>query len=169
MKAVVNTRATRSAVQQVTTNTTSWIGHQPLDHKNIIGGQTFMVPVAADLEAIEVFTSMVTTPGKVQLTLYSFDSQLQSWGSVLGSADADVTLSDNGKWKVFPINGLHLEKGNSYGFKLESNSFIGMGETAGCSQAPPLLNGKEWKFTNHEPNGDCYAYFSLAFKVDVRA
>jgi hypothetical protein len=60
----------KSVVEQVTNNTTSWIGHDKLDNKDIISGQTFTSPSEMDLEAIEVFTNVVTTPGNVVLILH---------------------------------------------------------------------------------------------------
>ena len=76
----------------------------------------------------------------------------------------------NGKWMAFDLSGLHLAKGQTYGFRLESpDSYIGMGEAAGSAQQPPFNNGKEWKFTNNDQKGDSYSYFSLAFKVEIRA
>ncbi len=160
----------KSVIEQVTNNTTSWIGHRDVDNRDVIGGQTFTAPSEVDLEAIEVFTSVVTTPGNVLMTLHSFDSQQESWGPVLGSADVDLTNTDTGKWKTFNISGLHLNKGKTYGFRLESsNSYIGMGEAAGCYKTPPFLNGQEWQFTNTDKKGLSFSYFSLAFKVDARA
>lgn len=160
----------KAVVEQLTNNTTSWIGHNKVDNKDIIGGQTFIAPSEVDLEAIEVLTSIVTSPGKVLMTLHTFDPQLKSWGPVLGSASVEFNGTDNGKWKSFNISGLHLNKGKAYGFRLESsNSYIGMGEAAGSHQTPPLINGQEWKFTNNDQKGHSFSYFSLAFKVAVRA
>ncbi len=160
----------KAVVEQLTNNTTSWIGHNKVDNKDIIGGQTFIAPSEVDLEAIEVLTSIVTSPGKVLMTLHTFDSQLKSWGPVLGSASVEFNGTDTGKWKSFNISGLHLNKGKAYGFRLESpNSYIGMGEAAGSHQTPPLINGQEWKFTNNDQKGHSFSYFSLAFKVAVRA
>ena len=161
---------TKAIVEQITNNTTSWIGHSKGDNKNIIGGQTFIAPSEADLEAIEVFTSVVSTPGDVLMTVHAFDSQLKSWGPVLGSAKVDFNKTDDGKWKTFRIPGLHLNKGKAYGFRLESpDSFIGMGEAAGSHQKPPFINGQEWKFTTQDLQGHSYSYFSLAFKIEARA
>ncbi|MEO7766683.1 MAG: hypothetical protein ABIS01_04625 [Ferruginibacter sp.] len=160
----------RAIVEQVTNNTISWIGHQKNDNNNIIKGQTFISPAESVLEAIEVFTSIVTIPGKVSLTLHTFDPQLKSWGPVLGTASVDFNSSDNGKWKSFNIPGLHLNKGKTYGFRLEStHGCFGAGETVGSYQTPLLINGQEWKFTSNDQKGHSFSYFSLAFKVEVRA
>ncbi|MEP7144735.1 MAG: hypothetical protein ABI707_17765 [Ferruginibacter sp.] len=160
----------KAIVEQVTNNTTSWIGHHTFDNKDIIGGQTFIVPSEGELAAIEVFTSIVTTPGNVLMTVHTFDSQLKSWGPVLGSASVDFNRTDTGKWKSFNISGLHLNKGKAYGFRLESsNCFIGVGETVGSYETPLSTNGQEWKFINKDQKGQSFSYFSLAFKVDVRA
>lgn len=162
-------KSTKAIIEQITTNTITWIGHSNGDNKDIIGGQTFVAPQDVDLEAIEVFTDIVSIPGNVQMTVHSFDSQLKSWGPVLGSAKVDFNKTDNGKWVSFNMPGLHLNKGKEYGFRLESaHSFIGMGEAVGSHQKPPFI-GQEWKFTNNDQKGHSYSYFSLAFKIDARA
>jgi len=165
-----NSQATKAIVEQITNNTISWIGHRNSDNKDIIVGQTFIAPAESDLEAIEVLTSMVTTPGKVVMTLHNFDTNLKSWGPVLGTASVELNNADTGKWKVFNIAGLHLNKGKAYGFRLESqNTYIGVGETVGSYETPLALTGQEWKFAKNEQQGQAFSYFSLAFKVAVRA
>ncbi len=170
MKLSTNNPSIKAVVEQVTNNTTSWIGHQKFDDKDIIGGQTFTSPSEIDIEAIEVLTSIVTEPGKVLMTIHPFDAQTKTWGPALQSASLDLDKNDNGKWKSFTIFGLHLNKGKTYGFQLKSpNSYIGMGEAAGCYQSPPLPSGQEWQFTNKDKKGHSFSYFSLAFKVEARA
>ena len=123
-----------------------------------------------DIEAIEVLTSIVTTPGRVLMTIHPYDSQTNTWGPPLRSASLDLDRNDNGKWKSFHISGLHLNEGKTYGFQLESpNSYIGMGEAAGSSLAPPLPSGKEWQFIKNDNKGHSFSYFSLAFRVEARA
>ena len=170
MNTNINNNSTKAIVEQVTDNTISWIGHRTSDNKDIVGGQTFTAPQEVDLEAIEVLTSIVTSPGNVVMTMHNFDPQLKSWGPVLGAASVELNRADNGKWKAFNIVGLHLNKGKSYGFRLESlNSYFGLGETVGSFETPLNVNGQEWKFVNNDQKGQSYSYFSLAFKVAVRA
>lgn len=158
------------SVQQVTNNTTSWIGHRPGDNKDVVGGQTFIATTEGDLEAIEVFSSIVTDAGKVVMTLHSFDQQHKSWGPALGSASVEFNKADTGKWVAFNLPGLHLNKGQAYGFKIESaDTFIGVGEAVGSHAQPPYAAGQEWKFTSNNQKGDAFSYFSLAFKVDLKA
>jgi len=165
-----NNTLIRSVLEQTTNNTTSWIGHQAIDNRDIIGGQTFISPSEAELEAIEVLANVVTIPGKVLMTVHNFDDHLKSWGPVLGSASVEFNGTDNGKWKMFNISGLHLHKGNTYGFRLESpHSYIGMAEAATSHKNPNENFGQEWKFSNNNQKGNSFSYFSLAFKVDVRA
>jgi hypothetical protein len=157
-------------VQQLTNNTTSWLGHRKSDKKEIAMGQTFVANNEGDLESIEVFSSIVTSPGKVEMTLHSFDPQHQVWGPSLASSDVLFNDSCNGKWVSFKMPKLHLTKGLSYGFKLESHdSYIGIGEAAGNASHPPFAAGKEWKFINKENKADSFSYFSLAFKIDLKA
>ncbi len=158
------------AVQQLTNNATSWLGHRQGDNKEVVMGQTFMASAEGDLESIEVFTSMVASPGEVAMTLYSFDAQQQTWGPSLATANVTFNTNCNGKWISFKLPNLHLNKGMSYGFKLESHdSYVGVGEAAGSAKHPPFAFGKKWKFISDDNKGDSFAYFSLAFKVGLKA
>lgn len=159
----------QAAIQQVNNNITGWVGHRPGDNNDIISGQTFIAPSEGDVDGIEVYSSMVTAPGKVMMTLHSFDAVQKNWGAVLGTASVEVNHNDSGKWICFDIPA-HLRKGETYGFRLESpNTFIGVGEAVGDHKQPPFINGQEWKFTNKDKKGHSYSYFSLAFKVGLRA
>lgn len=157
-------------LQQTQYNATSWIGHSNSDDKDIVSGQTFVSPKDCDLEAIEIFSSLVTNPGYVTMTLHQFDEQEKKWGPELKSTVVDFEKKDFEKWIAFHLNGIHLNKGKSYGFKLHcADSFIGIGEAVSDSQDPVLDSGQEWQCTNGEKKGQSLNYFSLAFKVDIRA
>jgi hypothetical protein len=167
----INTRAlTPSAAEQTRNNTTSWIGHLPGDNNQIVRGQTFISDAEGDLQSIEVYSNMVADPGKVVMTLHSFDPGQQSWGPVLATTSVNVNPSDAESWISFNMPGPHLNKGKTYGFRMETNeTLIGVGEAAGSSNQPPLSSGQEWKFTGNDRHGDAYSYFSLAFRVGIRA
>ena len=157
-------------IQQVTNNTTSWIGNRSGDNENVGTGQTFVVPSEGDLEAIEVFPSIVTKPGKLIMTLHSFDPRNKSWGPALSTSSIELKNSEAGKWVAFSMPGTHLDKGQTYGFRLESpDTYIGVGEAAGSHTTPFFGAGQEWQFTKSQRNSQCFSYFSLAFKVDMRA
>jgi hypothetical protein len=158
------------SIEQVNNNTTSWVGHRAGDNNDVISGQTFIAPSEGDLDGIEVFSSMVMAPGKVLMSLHSFDSLHKSWGPALGSTSMQLSKDDTGKWICFNIPGLHLHKGETYGFRLECpDTLIGVGEAAGSHKNPPFNNGQEWKFTSKDKKGHSFSYFSLAFKVGLRA
>lgn len=159
-----------SPVQQTVNNATSWIGHRNFDNKDVATGQSFVASSDGDLQSIEIFPTVVTKPGKVLLTVYELNEQTNEWGSSLGSATVDFNKDCNGKWVPFELKGLHLQKGRSYAFKLESgDTYIGVGEAAGSAKQPPFANGKEWKFTNNQSAPRSFRYFSLAFKLGLRA
>ena len=165
-----NQNSLKVVLEQTTNNTTSWIGNYESDKKNIKGGQTFMAPSEADLEAIKVFSSIVTIPGEVVMTVHHFDTTLKSWGPTLISSKVQFSRADSGSWKSFDTSGLHLTEGKTYGFILEGlTSCIGMGEAVGSHVKPPHANGQEWRFTNNNQQGDSFNYFSLAFKIEARA
>jgi hypothetical protein len=159
-----------STIEQVKNNTTIWIGHHAGDTNNIISGQTFISHSEGELDRIEVFSSIITGAGKVMMTLYSFDSIHQTWGAQLGSASVELNKNDSEKWICFNISGIRLHKSKGYGFRLESpNALIGVGGTAGSYKQPPFKDGQEWEFTSKDKNGHAYSYFSLAFKIGLRA
>ena len=101
-----------AVVQQVTNNATSWIGHRR-DNEDVISGQTFVAPKEGELAAIEVFSAIVTKPGKIIMTLHNFDTEQKSWGPALGSCSVDILNTEAGKWLAFDMPGLHLDKGKS--------------------------------------------------------
>ena len=157
-------------VQQVTNNTTAWIGHRPADNKETIAGQTFTCPSEGDLDAIEIFSTLVLKPGNVQMTVHSFESGTKKWGPVIGRSSIVVNKVDSQKWISFPQEGLHLQKGNTYGFRLQSNDlYLGIGEAAGSHAHPPFAGGQEWTSGSENLTGNYYTYLSLAFKVELRA
>lgn len=155
--------------QQLAHNTISWLGQRKSDQKKIIAGQTFIANKSAQLTQIEVFSEIVTLPGSVTLSLYTFDIGTQQWGGVLGSVEVAVTNGSSNQWMIFVMPEIHLQKGNAYGFKLESNdTFIGLGEAVGSANHPPFIAGKEWRFITEENSTDQFSYFSLAFKVGLK-
>lgn len=159
----------KAVIEQVTNNTTSWIGHRN-DNKDFLCGQTFIAPHDGDLESIEVFPSIVTKPGKVVMTLHNFDPQQKIWGPAIGSTSLELSNSNSDKWVSFKMPGMLLNQGKSYGFRLESeNAYVGLGEAVGSHLKPPFLNGQEWKFVDKDQQGNSFTYFSLAFKVGLRA
>lgn len=165
----IQNKASKAIIEQVTNNTTSWIGHRS-DNKEVLCGQTFVSPSEGELDSIQVFSSIVTTPGSVKMTLHNFDPARKSWGPAIGSASIDIKNSYTGQWISFYIPGMRLIKGNAYGFRLEStNAYMGVGEAAGSSSQPPFNDGQEWQFINNDPQGHSFSYFSLAFKVGLRA
>lgn len=158
-----------AVVQQVMNNATSWIGHRR-DNDDIISGQTFIAPKEGDLAAIEVFSAIVTKPGKVIMTLHHFDSDQKSWGPALKTSCIEIDSNGAGRWLAFDMPGMYLDKGRSYGFRLQSpDTLIGVGEAAGNLSRPPFSYGQEWQFTNEQCKGKSYSCFSLAFKVDMKA
>ena len=170
MKAEIKNPEIHVLLEQVINNTTSWVGHRSRDNEDLVSGQTFIATTEGDLETIEVFSAVVTKPGKMIMTLHNFDSQQKSWGPVLGSASVNVNNSATGKWIAFKIPGMHLNKGKAYGFRLESpDTFVGVGEAAGSHQKPPFISGQEWQFTKNQKSEHSFSYFCLAFKVYTRA
>ncbi|MGB4846045.1 MAG: hypothetical protein WBP16_16380 [Ferruginibacter sp.] len=170
METVQSNTHLKAVVQQITNNTTSWIGHWQGETKNRITGQTFFCPAEGDLDCIEVLSNYVTSNGSVDMTIHVFDPINKSWGPVIGSSKVEFTHNDTGKWIAFPLSGLHLHKGTAYGFRLKSETgLVGVGEAAGSVNQLPYIGGQEWVATTDDQSGNYYTYLSLAFKVELRA
>ncbi|MEO7308282.1 MAG: hypothetical protein ABIR78_10745 [Ferruginibacter sp.] len=161
----------RAVVQQTTNNTTCWIGHFTGESKSRISGQTFTCPDDGDLDCIEVFSSHVTNDGPVDLTVYSFNPETKAWGASLGTSKVEFSNSSTGNWISFPLHGIHLQKGMTYGFRLQSEAgLIGVGEAvSSVDEILPNAVGQEWMANSENQPGNFYSYLSLAFKVEMRA
>lgn len=157
------------ALEQLHRNTCLWIGHMdsgPADH---FAGQTFQCPENGSLKKIQVYSIAVAHPGKLMLTLHEFDEQKKKWGKIISSAEIDVNEKDAEDWMQFPLQPVQLHKDNTYGFKLQSpNTLVAIGEAAWSSKNP-FLYGEEWNINNVENKDHYFRYFSLAFKVELRA
>lgn len=156
-------------VQQVTNNTTAWMGNR-IANEEIVAGQTFTCPSEGDLGAIEIFSTLVIKPGHAQMTVHPFDPATKKWGPALHTSSVEIDKSDSQKWITFPQEGLHMQKGFSYGFRIQSKDmYIGIGEAAGCRLQPQFTGGQEWVSRPGDHPGMYYSYLSLAFKVEMRA
>lgn len=156
-------------ISQLRSNTCFWIGHPQTGNQEKLAGQTFRCPANGVLDNIQVYSSAVQQPGKIMITVHSFDTDTNQWGAVIASASLDVTKSDNEKWLRFELNPVHLSQNEQYGFRLQSHdAFIAMGETA-WPVKESFENGKEWTASSNSQEGRYYSYFSLAFKVEMRA
>src|SRR6187549_958181 len=98
-----NNPTTRAIIEQVNHDATIWIGHSRSDNKEFLCGQTFVAPSEGELEGIEVFSSMVTNPGNMVMTLHNFDPEKRTWGPSLGSASVDLNNTNIEKWIKFHI------------------------------------------------------------------
>lgn len=157
-------------MQQITNNTTSWIGQRPGETKSRICGQTFICPAECDLGCIEIFSSYVNKNGSVELTIHQFDSNSKTWGPALAKSTIEFKRNETGSWVSFPVPGLHLSKNSSYGFRLQSDEVLaGLGEAAANYDHLPLIGGQEWVSSSDDQKGSYYSYLSLAFKVEMRA
>ncbi len=157
------------ALEQLHRNTCLWIGHMdsgPADH---FAGQTFECPDEGSLNKIQVYSTTVSHPGTITLTVHEFDKRAKKWGPVLTSSEIAIDENDADNWMQFPLHNLHLHKDNTYGFRLKSSdALVALGENAWPSKNP-FAYGEEWSINNIENKDHYYRYFSLAFKVELRA
>ena len=134
-----------------------------------LAGQTFQCPEEGSLTKIQVYSIAVSHPGRLILTLHEFDKQRKNWGRVLSFAEIEVDEKDAENWMQFTLQAVPLHKDNTYGFRLKSpDTLVAIGEAAWSSKHP-FIYGEEWNTNNIENKDHYYRYFSLAFKVELRA
>jgi hypothetical protein len=166
METTISKSPSKTVVQQVTNNTTSWIGHRHGESKSRTSGQTFLCPAEGNFDAIEVILTHITNKGPVDLTIHEFNPETKSWGAALGTSTLELDRKDAGKWVSFPLKGIKLQKGKTYGFRLKCEAgLIGLGEAIGNNEHLPFKDGQEWNATSDNQSGHFFTYSSLAFKV----
>lgn len=157
------------ALEQLHRNTSLWIGHTnfgPADH---FAGQTFQCPEDGWIKNIQVYLIAVSHPGKLILTLNEFDKQRRNWGDILSSVEIEVDENDAENWVRFPLQSVQLHKDTTYGFRLKSpDTLVAIGEAA-WPNTSPFAFGVEWNIDNIDNEDHYYRYFSLAFRVELRA
>ncbi len=157
------------SLEQLQRNTCLWIGHMNANHADHLAGQTFHCPEEGALKKIQVYSVAVSHPGKIILSLHNFDKQRKKWGEALSSCEIEVDEGDNENWMQFPLHSIQLHKGSTYGFRLTSpDTLVALGEAAWPNKYP-FEFGEEWSINNLENKEHYFKYFSLAFKVELRA
>lgn len=161
--------APRPVLTQVENNTTLWIGHLQTDPTDHFGGQTFTCPADGWLDNIQLFAAAVQYPGNIQLTLHQFDPSAKLWGPAIGESSFHVEKGDHQKWMRFSLPPVQLKKETTYGFRVHTtDAMIGLGEAA-RDTGNPFTFGHEWNADSRNQEGYFLSYFSLAFKVELRA
>ena len=159
----------RPLLSQSENNTTLWIGHLLNDPNDHFGGQTFNCTTEGQLDNIQLYATTVQYPGDIQLTLHEFDSVNKQWGPALAQSVLPVDKEDHHKWIRFILPTLFLKKEKTYGFRVQTNNaMVGLGEAV-CDNQHPFTFGHEWSGDSTDRLGHFYSYFSLAFKVELRA
>ncbi|HJS56126.1 MAG TPA: hypothetical protein VJ765_16355 [Chitinophagaceae bacterium] len=157
------------ALEQLHRNTCLWIGHMNSGTADHLAGQTFECPENGSLKKIQVYSMAVSHPGKIVLTLHEFDKQKRKWGNVISSSEIEVNETDSENWVQFALQPVKLQKDNTYGFRLKSpDTMVAIGEAA-WPNSSPFAYGEEWNINNADNKEHYYRYFSLAFKVELRA
>ena len=157
------------ALEQLHSNKSLWVGHMGASSTDHFAGQTFQCPDEGKLNKIQVYSMAVPHPGKVILTLHEFDRKAKKWGPALTSSEIKVDSNDEENWMQFPIHSVPLHRGNTYGFQLKSpDGLVAIGEAAWTNKHS-FNYGEEWSVNNIENKDHYYRYFSLAFKVQLRA
>lgn len=159
----------RPVLSQAQNNTTLWIGHLASDPTDHFAGQTFSCPDNGNLDNIQLFSAAVQCEGEIILTLHEFDPASKTWGKSIATSSLEVKRSDNSKWILFDLPPVELNKGTTYGFQVHANkAMVGLGEAA-TGTRQPFTYGHEWSADSSNARGHYYSYFSLAFRVELRA
>lgn len=159
----------RPLLSQTANNVTLWVGHLNHDPHDHLAGQTFECPAGGQLNNIQVFSSVVTQEGDLELTLHEFDPNARSWGPSIGDSRLHVEKKDAAHWISFDLQPVMVEKGKEYAFRLRTvDGLIGLGEAASHAHRP-FPFGQAWSCHAANGKGLFYKYFSLAFKVELCA
>jgi len=154
----------RPVITQTENNTTLWIGHLLNDATDHFGGQTFTCPADGQVDNIQLYAAAIQYPGEIQLTLHEFDDARKTW-----APSVVVSKEDQNTWIRFMLPAISLKKDTMYGFRIQTaNAMVGLGEAA-CNNQCPFGFGHEWSGDSTNQQGHYYSYFSLAFKVEMRA
>jgi hypothetical protein len=139
------------------------------DPANHIAGQTFICPVEGEIDSIQLYASLVQCPGDIILSLHEFNANSKAWGPAIAETKQVVDKDDQQKWIRFNLPAFHLKKETTYGFRVHTkNAMIGLGEAASGNESP-FTYGHEWSADSIDQYGHYYTYFSLAFKLEMRA
>jgi len=161
--------AVSPVLSQTDSNTTLWIGHLRNDPTDHFAGQTFKCPSAGQLDNIQVYTSSVQYPGHLILTMHEFDVLTKQWGPAIANSTVEIQRDDINQWIRFKLQPVPLYKDVTYAFRLQTaDAFIAIAEAAtGTKQ--PFNFGQEWNGNSKNEKGHFFTYFSLTFKVELRA
>lgn len=163
------TASPRPVLAQTVNNSTLWIGNLQHDANDRSAGQTFHCPSEGTINNIQVFSTAVTHPGDVELTLHEFDHASRSWGPAIGHASRRLDRDQAEQWVQFEMDPVPLQKDACYGFQLHSrNAIIGIGEAVSNARNP-FPYGYSWN--GHAGNEDehFFRFFSMAFKLEMCA
>lgn len=159
----------RPILSQTENNATLWIGHLANSTNDLLAGQTFSCPSDGLLNNIQVYSTAVTQPGAVELTLHEFDPETKSWSQPISQSVLNIESNDTSKWLRFELEPVQLRKDGNYAFRLHTdNGIIGFGE--GIRHAhKPFTFGQAWSSDSGRKGEKFFSYFSLAFKVEMCA
>lgn len=162
-------RSSRPILSQTENNTTLWIGHLTNDANDRLAGQTFSCPSDGILNNIQVYSSAVTQPGEVLLTLHEFDPASKTWGPAVSQGTLAIERNDVSRWLRFELEPMQLQKNSHYGFRLQTeHGIIGIGEAISHAHKP-FPFGQAWSSDTGRKGERFFSYFSLAFKVELCA
>jgi|GEM_PF-403823 len=162
-------QGSRPILSQTENNTTLWIGHLTNEANDRLAGQTFSCPSDGLLNNIQVYSSAVTQPGDVLLTLHEFDPAAKTWGPAISQSTLSIERNDVARWLRFELEPVNLQKNSSYGFRLQTEQgIIGIGEAVSHAHKP-FAFGQAWSSDTGRRSERFFSYFSLAFKVELCA
>ena len=162
-------RSSRPVLSQTENNTTLWIGHLTHEANDRLAGQTFSCPSTGLINNIQVYTSAVTLPGEILMTLHEFDPAAKSWGPAICQSSLAIERNDASHWLRFELDPVNLQQDNYYGFRLQTKEgIIGIGEAISHAQRP-FSFGQAWSGDTGRSGERFFSYFSLAFKVELCA
>lgn len=169
MKTYYPAAGSSTLISQLEKNSTQWLGSLPISNQSYKVGQTFVTPASVNVDTIHISAETIQSNGQVALSFHEFDEKTHVWGAELGKATIPVSRKSSDTWLRFDLGTIRLEKNKTYGFMLTSNdALIAISEVAwGHQDEKP--SGEEWSLRSNEGEEHFFNYFSLVYRVGLRA
>lgn len=169
MKTYYPAAGSSTVISQLEKNSSQWLGSLPITNQSFKVGQTFVTPANTTVDVIQVSAETIQCNGHVELIFHEFDEKSHTWGAELGKAKITVSRKSADSWLKFELGTIRLEKNKTYGFILTSNdALVAISEVA-WGQQDLKPSGEEWSFGSKEGKEHFFNYFSLVYRVGLRA
>ncbi len=145
-----------------------WIGKMD-DGIDYTTGQTFLCTTKGTLRCIKLFAEMIVGETDAMVTVFEFEEQSHQWKEKITERKLMLDPAMQKQWVDFDFNGVKLEAGKQYGFKVSCNHGGIMAIAEGpMSGDVSYADGEQWIGNSKNPLGKFYPHFDLAFIAEIQ-